>query len=240
MDRLYYLEVTTPAGTLQSDLLSTTWILEENYLEYVDILIPDGPSGLLGFRILWAQQQVIPWGNNSFLTPNNEKIHVPVNDGITISGLVIESYNTDVFPHTINLRGLIKTLTPEQQQQITTLTGSVALPGSQVQQIGQSSIDTLTAPFIATDDESDENGDTAGSGISGIDNSTDMNDSTEPLAEISETVPALGDISIPSSMPSSITLTSPTTVSIANAPEPAPIIPVVQIVPPKILPNVVT
>ena len=130
MDRLYYESVTIPAGTPLATPVSVPWPLEDNYLKYVDIVVPSGPSGLMGFRILWASQQIIPWGNNSYLVTDNEKIHVDVDSYITVTGLVIEGYNTDIFPHTIYLRGLIQTLSPQQILAAEEVTGSIALPAS--------------------------------------------------------------------------------------------------------------
>jgi hypothetical protein len=131
MDRLYYLTVETPANTPLASPLSTPWPLEDNEFVYVDIMVPPGPSGLMGFRIMWASQQVVPWGNDSWLITDNEKIHVDCNFAMTITGLVIESYNTDIFPHTIYLRGLVRTMTPQAQAQVASLTGTTALPASQ-------------------------------------------------------------------------------------------------------------
>ena len=87
----------------------------------------------MGFRIMWAQQQVIPWGNDSYLVTDNEKIRVDCDFDMTVTGLVIEGYNTDVFNHTIYLRGLIQTLTYAQEQAVSEALGSLALPASLVQ-----------------------------------------------------------------------------------------------------------
>lgn len=130
MDRLYYQTVSIPAGTPVATPVSIAWPMEDNYLKYVDINVPPGPSGLMGFRILWAGQQIIPWGNDSFLVTDNEKIHVDVDSYITVTGLVIQGYNTDIFAHTIYLRGLIQTLTPQQILAAEEATGSIALPAS--------------------------------------------------------------------------------------------------------------
>lgn len=130
MDRLYYLEVLTPAGTLQSAPQNTPWPLEDNQLVYVDILVPPGNSSTAGFRVLWATQQVIPWGNDSFLVTDNEKVHVDCDFDMTITGLVIQTYNTDIWDHTIYLRALIRTITVAQQQLVNAATGGVALPAT--------------------------------------------------------------------------------------------------------------
>jgi hypothetical protein len=131
LDRLYYLEVPTPANTPLAIPLSTPWPLEDNEFVYVDILVPPGPSGLLGFRILWANQQVVPWGNDSWLITDDEKIHVDCDFAMTVTGLVVQSYNTDIYEHTIYLRGLVRTMTVQEQLAVESETGTIALPASQ-------------------------------------------------------------------------------------------------------------
>ena len=79
MDRVYPLTVTTPAGTLIGAPQNTAFPLEDNYLVEIEIIVPDGSVGLLGFRILQASQQVFPWNNSYYVTPNNEKIVIPWN-----------------------------------------------------------------------------------------------------------------------------------------------------------------
>lgn len=130
MDRLYYVTATFPAGTPISAPVSIPWSLEDNDLIYVDINIPPGPSAQMGFRLLWAGQQIIPWGNNSFLVTDDEKIHVDVNSYMTQTGLVIEGYNVDIFPHTIYIRGLIRTATAQEVVTANELTGNIGLPAS--------------------------------------------------------------------------------------------------------------
>ena len=147
MDRLYYTTVTIPAGTTITSPYSVVWPLEDNELVYVDINVPPGPSGLMGFRILWAQQQVIPWGNDSWLVTDNEKIHVDCDFAMTITGLVIEGYNTDIFAHTIYIRGLIRTETYQQQLAAEQATGALALPAG-VSQIETGVAETTLPPGI--------------------------------------------------------------------------------------------
>jgi hypothetical protein len=130
--RLYYLEFTIPAGTPISAPVSDTWPLEDNYLVSIVTRIPPGPSGLMGFRIMWAQQQIVPWGNNSWLIADDEEIVWQSNTAMTVSGLVVEGYNTGTYAHTVYLRALISTLPPSVLQEIDQEMGTVALPASQV------------------------------------------------------------------------------------------------------------
>lgn len=57
-----------------------------------------------------ALQEIIPWSNNDWLVSNNEIITVSVNTQVTTQGLVVETYNTDVFPHRHWVRAAISPL----------------------------------------------------------------------------------------------------------------------------------
>ena len=110
MDRLYQFSATFPAGTLPGAPSNLKWTLEDNLLRRIEITVPDGPSGLMSFRILQAGQQIVPWANNSFITANDEKILVEFEDQISASGLVIQGFNTDIFDHTVYFRATITNL----------------------------------------------------------------------------------------------------------------------------------
>jgi hypothetical protein len=111
MERLYQTTVETPSGTTPDAPQSTVLPLEDSILGTVTIIIPDGHSGLTGIRVLYAQQEIIPWSNDDWLVSNDEKIEVGFNDQVTASGLTIVTYNLDVFPHKHWVRAQISDLT---------------------------------------------------------------------------------------------------------------------------------
>lgn len=150
MDRLYYETVLTPANTPLATPQNTPFPLEDAQLVRVDILVPRGPSGNLGFRFLWAQQQVIPWGNNSFLVTDNEKVPVECNFAMTATGLVIQTYNTDVFDHTIYVRALIRDFVTMAAPAATITSGSLVTPSDIVSSDAGTNIDTLTSSGVDT------------------------------------------------------------------------------------------
>ena len=148
LGRLYYAEFTIPAGTPVASPVSLAFPLEDNFLKAMYIRIPPGPSGYMGFKILWASQQIVPWGNNSWLITNDEKVTWESETAVTVSGLVLEGYNTGQYNHTIYVLGLIQTLTPQLLQTVTELTGSVSAPGSQIGP-ETATINTMTAPELS-------------------------------------------------------------------------------------------
>jgi len=128
MDRLFDISVAVPAGTPISAPVIQSWPLDEATLKRIEITIPDGHNGLTGIRILWAGQQIIPWSNNQYLVGSGRTIPVEFNQDITISGLVIEAYNTDVYSHSFYLLATVVDLTASQMSSTMTGSGAVALP----------------------------------------------------------------------------------------------------------------
>jgi hypothetical protein len=104
MSQLWPLTVTVPAGTPATSPLIVPWPLVDANLDFIDIIVPDGHNGLTGVAVYWSGTQIVPWGTESWIVANNEKIHTPTNTYITVSGLSVYAYNTGVFPHSFYLR----------------------------------------------------------------------------------------------------------------------------------------
>jgi hypothetical protein len=110
MDRLYYQTLTVGAGNSISTPVSQAWPLEDNELTKIVVTIPDGHCGLTGFRILRAQQQIVPFANSQYLVANDRTLTYEFDDEITTTGLVLEGYNNDIFPHTFYCEATVTNL----------------------------------------------------------------------------------------------------------------------------------
>jgi hypothetical protein len=110
MDRLYYQTLTVGAGNSVNTPISQAWPLEDNQLKKIVITIPDGHCGLTGFRILRAQQQIVPFANNLYLVANDRTITYEFDDQISSTGLVLQGYNADIFPHTFYCEATVTNL----------------------------------------------------------------------------------------------------------------------------------
>lgn len=106
--RLYELDVTIPAGTAKSAAVVTPWPLENNILDTITVVIPSGHCGFTGVRVLQASQQIVPWGNSSYIVANDEKIPIDINIEIGASAITVQAYNTDVYAHTFYLRAAVR------------------------------------------------------------------------------------------------------------------------------------
>jgi hypothetical protein len=107
----YYLEAfTAPAGTPASAPAAFPWTLENGKLNFIQVRIPDGHSGLTGIRFKWSTAVVIPTVGNLFLVANAEVVTIPWDDEIAEDALTVEVYNTDVWDHVFYLRASVSDL----------------------------------------------------------------------------------------------------------------------------------
>lgn len=102
--RVYETTFLVPAGTPVAAPVTQAVPLEDNILDVVTIIVPDGHAGLTGFHILWGGTQILPYNAPSWLIANNEKIEWPYASEVTAAGLSVAGYNTDIWPHTFYVR----------------------------------------------------------------------------------------------------------------------------------------
>ncbi len=121
-DRMYLFQVTCPAGRSSTVPLSSTWAMEDGWLSTITVIIPDGHSGFTGIRFKRAGTLFWPYSGAAWVIANNDEIVVPYNDTMTITGITIETYNTDVFDHTFYMRAVLSDQGPGQSQSPTPIT----------------------------------------------------------------------------------------------------------------------
>jgi len=110
MYRVYQFQVTTPPSTEIATPLSTAWPLDDGSLISVNLIIPPGHNGLTGFRILMAEQEILPWGSSGWIIGNDRNVNYPVNTEISGTELAIQTYNTDIWQHTHYLEAVLDPL----------------------------------------------------------------------------------------------------------------------------------
>lgn len=103
-DRYYPVELTVPASTAPGNPTVLKVPLEDNTLVDVEIIVPAGHVALTGVRVLSSNQQIIPWGNLSWIKANDYVRVFEYNDQIAATAISVNGYNTDVIAHTFYLR----------------------------------------------------------------------------------------------------------------------------------------
>lgn len=102
---------TIPAGTAVASPVTVDVSIPEASITEVEILVPPGPNGLMGFRLANAGTQVIPYLSDDWIISNEETISWPLTEQITSGSWQVTGYNTGQFDHTIYLRFLITPVT---------------------------------------------------------------------------------------------------------------------------------
>jgi hypothetical protein len=93
------LNPTIPAKRPASNPLVTAWPVVAGHLHRVKVMIPAGHNGNTGFRITYQGQQIIPWGNNSWLTWDGDVLDLDWDQEVMASGLAFAAWNTDRSAH---------------------------------------------------------------------------------------------------------------------------------------------
>lgn len=153
MDRIYYTVFTIPAGTPQTAPTTLAWPLEDNQLKGFTVQVPDGPCGLSGFRVMQAQQQVVPFANDSYIVSNDHFFTFEWDDEITSTGLVLSGYNTDIFDHSYYCTATVTNLPVPGENP----SAEVVTPGEDVSDQDVTT-DDLSADTILSDDTGDDTG----------------------------------------------------------------------------------
>lgn len=105
--RIETFDVTIPAATAIATPQSTALPFNEGVVQRLEIRVPPGPSGLMGFRITHSGEVVIPNNRDNWIITDDEKIPWDLDDYPVGSAWGITAYNTDIYPHTVYLRFLV-------------------------------------------------------------------------------------------------------------------------------------
>lgn len=106
-DRIETFDVTIPRGTAIASPLVTPLQFNQGLVTQIEIVVPPGPSGLMGFRIRHSGEPVIPYNRDNWIIADNEPIKWPLSGFPIGAAWDIQGYNTDVYDHTLYLRFLV-------------------------------------------------------------------------------------------------------------------------------------
>lgn len=95
-------------------------------VDWIEVDVPDGPSGAMGFYIATSRQQYIPWNVGTYFVFNDVNKHWDLEDQPTSGDWQVYGYNTGTWPHTVYVHfGLEVVPLPEAPN-----TSSLILPNS--------------------------------------------------------------------------------------------------------------
>jgi hypothetical protein len=93
--------VTIPAGTPKATPVTINTRFEPLAVDKIDIRVPPGPLGQMGFQIASSRQQVIPWNAGAFVVANDDSLSFPSTSYPNSGDWQVIGYNTGAFDHTI-------------------------------------------------------------------------------------------------------------------------------------------
>lgn len=103
-DIIHQFQATIPANTPKNALHSVSIPLPSEVIQLIDLDVPPGPSGLMGFYLAVSGQQMIPFEVGEFLVWDDREKSWPVENFPTSATWQIVGYNLGNFDHTVTVR----------------------------------------------------------------------------------------------------------------------------------------
>jgi len=98
--QVYTFAVQIPAGTQQTDGWSQDLAMPPCIVSQIDIRVPPGPRGCVGFAIGAADVPVLPVNQGGWIIADDEAIHWPLDSQIESGAWQFFAYNVGDYPHT--------------------------------------------------------------------------------------------------------------------------------------------
>ncbi len=102
-DEIHQFTVTIPANTPITSLYSKSLPLSLYEITRIDIRVPPGPAGLMGFYLALSGQQWIPFQAGEYLVWDDHADSWPLSNQPTSNGWELYGYNTDEYDHSVFL-----------------------------------------------------------------------------------------------------------------------------------------
>lgn len=90
-----------PAGTPSDAPVTIDMSFPPRIVDEIDVRIPPGPNGLVGFQVANSGVAIIPVGGDTFLVGNDDRITWPLTDYATSGSWQLIGYNAGQYDHTI-------------------------------------------------------------------------------------------------------------------------------------------
>lgn len=112
--RVLQFQSTIPAGTPIASPVSIALPIDNWEIEAVDLEVPPGPAGLMGFAIFNNNVQWIPYGAGEWIVWDDVQQSWPISGQPNASGWSILGYNLGNWPHSVYTRWHVNPVTQAQ------------------------------------------------------------------------------------------------------------------------------
>lgn len=96
--------VTIPAGTPIATPYIQALPMDSWEVESVDLMVPPGPWGNMGFALYRSGTQAIPWNGTTWIVWDDREENWVLDDLPTSQGWQVVGYNLGVYPHAVTIR----------------------------------------------------------------------------------------------------------------------------------------
>ncbi len=111
-DRIEWFDCNIPAVTRASAPKIFNLSFYQGTVVQIDVKVPPGPSGTVGFFIIAGGSQFIPRTPGSYITPDNDDFHWPIENAINSGSWGLSAFNSDYWPHLIQVSFQVNEITP--------------------------------------------------------------------------------------------------------------------------------
>lgn len=118
-------DFTIPAGTTADNPAFLDVSFPPRTVDAIQVVVPPGPSGLVGWRILAGGVLVIPYLSADWVITAAENITWPLDSYPNSGSWQVQGYNTGTQDHTVYFRFLVTALTSNAPQAPQTIDESV-------------------------------------------------------------------------------------------------------------------
>ena len=101
---------TFPAGTAKATPVTVNMNFPPMEVEEIEVVVPPGPLGQMGFKIGQAGNQVFPFTPDDYIVTDNETLKWPIEGANTSGAWQVIGYNVGTFNHSIEVRFLCRLL----------------------------------------------------------------------------------------------------------------------------------
>jgi hypothetical protein len=104
---LWTFDVTVPAGTAPGAPQTAALPLPVGTVTAIEVLVPDGCNGVVGFRLASSGQQIVPVNTGAWVIASGETLRWSFVRWIESGAWQQVAYNTGQFDHTLHVRAEI-------------------------------------------------------------------------------------------------------------------------------------
>jgi len=102
-DRLEWFSITVPAGSTRTNPHKTSLAFQQGEVIEIDVKVPPGPAGNVGFFISAGGERYVPRTPGSFIVPDDDYFTWPMVNAINTGSWSFTAFNTDIYDHLIQV-----------------------------------------------------------------------------------------------------------------------------------------